>query len=103
MSVYRAFLFRGLVWAVGFVAPLVLPAQTAWHLIWSDEFNGPADSSPDPSKWTYDLGNNQGWGNNELENYTNLSENAHLDGQGNLVIHVESGPAGYFSARLKTQ
>jgi uncharacterized protein (TIGR03437 family) len=82
---------------------LTSSAQTAWRLIWSDEFNGPANTSPDPSKWTYDLGNNNGWGNHELENYTNLPENAHMDGLGNLVIHVESGPAGYFSTRLKTQ
>jgi len=79
------------------------PSDAAWKLIWSDEFGGPVGSSPDPSKWTYDVGNNGGWGNNELETYTALPENSHMDGDGHLVIHVESGSAGYFSARLKSQ
>lgn len=74
-------------------------AQTNWQVVWSDEFNGPAQSAPDPSKWTYDIGNN-GWGNNELENYTNSTNNAYLDGNGNLVIHVKSDLT---SARMKSQ
>jgi beta-glucanase (GH16 family) len=90
--------------------PLMLAAQTAdssisarWRLIWSDEFDGPANSAPDAAKWTYDLGQT-GWGNQELENYTNSTENAFLDGQGNLVIQAIALPGGkYTSARLKTQ
>lgn len=78
-------------------------AQSKWQLIWNDEFNGAAASQPDPAKWTYDLGNNNGWGNNELENYTNQPLNAHLDGAGNLVIHVAASGSTYTSARLKTQ
>ena len=89
--------------AVIFLNPLPVLAQTAWKLVWADEFNGPVNSTPDPVKWAYDLGNNNGWGNRELEIYTNLPQNAHLDGRGSLVIHVESTPAGYTSARLKTQ
>ncbi|HTQ56936.1 MAG TPA: family 16 glycosylhydrolase [Bryobacteraceae bacterium] len=78
-------------------------AQTAWKLVWSDEFNGAAGTPPDPTKWTYDLGNN-GWGNNELETYTNAAENAHMDGLGNLDIHVENPASGtYTSARIKTE
>jgi beta-glucanase (GH16 family) len=73
-----------------------------WQLVWSDEFNGPAGSTPDSAKWGYELGNNHGWGNHELENYTNLPKNAHLDGQGHLVIHVESVGGQYTSARLRT-
>jgi beta-glucanase (GH16 family) len=79
-------------------SPLPPPATTAW----SDEFDGAAGSLPDASKWTYDLGNG-GWGNQELETYTNLAENVHLDGQGHLIIHVTSTPGGYTSARIKTQ
>ena len=99
-QVRQSSLFTG---ALGILLALVSPVQGAWRLIWSDEFNGPANSLPDPSKWTYDLGNNNGWGNHELETYTNLPENAHMDGQGNLVIHVETALSGYTSARLKTQ
>src|ERR1700690_2427412 len=79
------------------------PAQTTWQLVWSDEFNGPAGSQPNSKYWTYDLGNN-GWGNNELETYTNAAENAHMDGQGHLDIHIENPSQGvYTSARMKTE
>jgi beta-glucanase (GH16 family) len=79
-------------------SPSPVPATTTW----SDEFDGPADSLPDAAKWTYDLGGG-GWGNQELETYTNAPENVHLDGQGHLIIHVASTPGGYTSARVKTQ
>lgn len=36
--------------------------------IWTEEFN--TDGAPDASKWGYDIGGN-GWGNNELQYYTN--------------------------------
>jgi beta-glucanase (GH16 family) len=68
---------------------------------WSDEFDGPANTLPNPAKWTYDLGG--GWGKNELETYTNSIKNVHLDGMGHLVIHVAATRRGYTSARLKTQ
>ena len=74
-----------------------------WRLVWSDEFEGPANSAPDRAKWTYDLGQT-GWGNQELENYTNSTSNAFLDGDGHLVIQAMAEPGGKFSsARLKTQ
>jgi beta-glucanase (GH16 family) len=69
---------------------------------WADEFDGPANALPDPSKWTYDLGNN-GWGNQELETYTNLVQNVHVDGTGHLIIHVDKSGSTYTSARIKTQ
>jgi beta-glucanase (GH16 family) len=80
-----------------------------YTLVWQDEFNGPNGSLPDPSKWTYDLGGG-GWGNQELESYTNRAENVHIE-NGNLVITVrrESYEGDdhiareYTSARLKTQ
>jgi beta-glucanase (GH16 family) len=43
-------------------------------LAWSDEFD--TNGSPDSSKWGYDLGNGNGWGNSELEYYTNRQQNA---------------------------
>ena len=82
-----------------------------WRLTWSDEFNGPAGSPPDPSKWSHDTGGN-GWGNSELEDYTNSTANAALNGHGQLVIIARrDDPAGsscwygacqYTSARLVT-
>ena len=72
------------------------------HLVWSDEFN--TDGAPDPSKWSYNLGNNNGWGNNELENYTSNPENVIVQ-NGNLVITAKKeNSAGfqYSSARIVT-
>jgi hypothetical protein len=52
--------------------------------VFTDEFNGPAGSPPDPSKWNHETGR---WtDNNELETYTDSTANAYLDGQGHLVI-----------------
>lgn len=79
-----------------------LPAQTtSWKLVWSDEFAGAANSAPDPVKWNYDLGGG-GWGNNERQVYTNSTNNAFQDGNGNLIIRAISANGGYTSARLKT-
>jgi beta-glucanase (GH16 family) len=85
-------------------------AASGWRLVWSDEFNGPAGSPPDPSKWSHDIGGN-GWGNSELEYNTNSAANAALDGHGHLVITARAaapglscwyGPCRYTSARLVT-
>ena len=79
-------------------------ARAAWRLVWSDDFNGEAGAAPNPAIWTYDLGNNSGWGNQELENYTNSRDNSFQDGAGHLVIRALSPtPGRYTSARLKTQ
>ena len=57
-----------------------------WKLVWSDEFNAPDGSPPDPKKWTYDIGvGGNGWGNNELEYYTNSPRNVSIH-NGDLVI-----------------
>jgi beta-glucanase (GH16 family) len=68
-------------------------------LLWSDEFN--IDGAPNAAKWGYDLGAG-GWGNAELQNYTNRSQNAVVQG-GVLKINLlkESyGGSNYTSARL---
>lgn len=72
------------------------------NLAWSDEFNGPRGTLPDPARWTYDLGAG-GWGNHELETYTNSADNASLDGDGHLVIRAIRSGSAYTSARLKTK
>src|SRR5262249_51502533 len=53
------------------------------RLIWSDEFNGPAI---DTATWNFDLGNS-GFGNNELQNYTNRPVNARIE-NGMLIIEA---------------
>lgn len=67
-------------------APPPLPPDPVepLELVWSDEFDGPAGSLPDPAKWTPDPGVGQ---NNELQYYT-PDRNALLDGDGNLAIEV---------------
>jgi uncharacterized protein (TIGR03437 family) len=87
-----------------FLAVIAMRAQGAngWRLVWSDEFNGPAGTPPDPAKWNRNLGAG-GWGNAELENYTNDIRNAFQDGKGNLVIRaVRDASGNYTSARLLT-
>jgi hypothetical protein len=61
------------------------PAGSAdWTLTWSDEFSGPNGSAVDRSKWVPEIGG-KGWGNHELEYYTDRSLNASVH-DGNLVI-----------------
>lgn len=78
-----------------------------WNLVWSDEFSEAAGASLDPTKWTFDIGRgDNGWGNQELQYYTNDVRNVSHDGNGNLVITARNesfGGAPYTSARIKTQ
>lgn len=71
----------------------------AQSLIWSDEFNTPG--APDPAKWGYDLGAG-GWGNNELQYYTNRPDNAVVSGGTLKIIAKTENFSGspYTSARL---
>lgn len=78
-----------------------------WTLTWSDEFDGAAGTSPDPTKWVYDIGTGEsGWGNQELQYYTDRPENVSMDGAGNLVITARRetfGGAPFSSARITTK
>jgi beta-glucanase (GH16 family) len=76
-----------------------------WQLAWSDEFDAPAGTLPDASKWTLATGGH-GWGNGELQLYTDRPDNAAHDGQGLLVItaRAEETPQNAFtSARLTSK
>jgi beta-glucanase (GH16 family) len=66
---------------------------------WSDEFN--TDGAPDATKWTYDVGGS-GWGNNELEYYTNTTNNAVIkDGILTITAKKESmSGMSYTSSRM---
>jgi len=82
---------------------------TDWRLTWSDEFNAPNGSSPDPAKWNIVTGGD-GFGNGELETYTGRPTNIQQR-DGNLVITAQkedlTGPDGisrnYTSARINTK
>ncbi len=74
-----------------------------WQLVWSDEFDGPAGALPDASKWAFDIGTGQGgWGNQELQSYTNSPENISLDGDGNLLMTALQSGNSFTSARINT-
>lgn len=82
----------------------VTPDPASWELVWTDEFNQPEDSVPDPQKWNYQQGG-AGWGNGELQHYTNARENAFID-DGMLLIKANKEymmGRDYTSARLTTQ
>lgn len=74
-----------------------------WTLAWSDEFEGPLGTPPNPATWSAETGTN--WGNAQLEYDTDRPTNASLDGEGNLVITARKelfGGQPYTSARLTT-
>ena len=73
-------------------------------LVWSDEFEGPAGQSPDPTYWTFDIGTD--WGNDQLEYDTDRPVNVSLDGGGHLAITaLEEDYLGceYTSGRINTR
>lgn len=76
--------------------------QPEMRLLWSDEFDQPSGTPPDPRWWSYEVGGG-GWGNGERQVYSDAIANACHDGQGNLVIRALAGEAGYSSARLITK
>jgi beta-glucanase (GH16 family) len=86
---------------------------------WCQEFNGGA-GSPDTSVWKFDLGNNNGWGNGEVEVYcgppgysgnpsqcpTTFSTSTapvYIDGSGHLVIQPRNVSGTWISGRMNTQ
>ncbi len=93
------------------------PGPSGWNLVWSDEFDDPAGTPPNPANWTYEIGDvlpdgNVGWGNSELQYYSDDPANVATDGLGNLVITIDEadpalecyyGPCEYESGRLISQ
>lgn len=72
--------------------------------MWSDEFNGTLGSAVDSSKWNL-VNKGDGFGNNELEFYRDGTNNAAMDGNGNLVITAKEesyGGRNYTSAKLES-
>ena len=70
-------------------------------LVFSDEFN--TNGAPDATKWGYEIGTGSGgWGNNELQYYTNRPQNAIVQGGVLKIIALKENYMGsaYTSARL---
>lgn len=77
-------------------------------LVWQDEFN--TDGAPDSEKWIFDIGTGEeiglpGWGNNELQYYTDRPENIRVkDGMLEITARQESFEgSNYTSARILTK
>ena len=84
----------------GYTTPLDYPGYT---LVWNDEFDGTTLNTAD---WTYEIGTGaSGWGNNELQYYTDRTDNVFLaDGKLNIEARSESfAGSNYTSGRIKTQ
>ena len=96
-----------LVWSVSAFSKEV----QGWRLVWADEFNRPAGTPVDPAKWNVETGG-WGWGNRELQYYTDSTLNVVHDGRGNLAITASRqripglacwyGACRYTSARINT-
>lgn len=72
-----------------------------YELVWSDEFN--YEGAPDPEKWNFEIGAS-GWGNNELQYYTDRLENARVEDSVLTITAREENYEGanYTSARMIT-
>src|SRR5215468_11175482 len=103
---FAARLFRLALGAGLLLAAAPFARAQSWELVWSDEFDG---TSVNPSNWSFEVGGG-GWGNHELEYYTN-GPNATVSG-GLLTITARKGSGGvscwyrtrqYTSARMVTR
>ena len=92
--------------ALALCAAGALAQAPAWKMTWHDEFDG---ARLDTSKWVYVTGGN-GFGNQELEYYTDRPENLYLE-NGMLSIQAikepyrgaEGAERGFTSARIQTR
>lgn len=90
--------------ALGSSAPQAVRASAhpeEWELVWSDEFDG---KEIDAAKWKHETGGH-GFGNNELQYYTDRADNSYLEG-GALVIRAQPEKfknRSYTSAKLQSR
>ncbi|MDR9417380.1 family 16 glycosylhydrolase [Gracilimonas sp.] len=85
------------------------PEDTYTNIVWQDEFED--EGNPDPEKWSFDIGTGEeifgqpGWGNNELQYYTDRPENISVeDGMLNITAKSESfDGSNYTSAKILTR
>src|SRR3981189_2055201 len=100
-----------------------VPSDTKGAVTWTpqfcQEFNSVALTAIDTTVWKFEQGNNNGWGNNEVEVYCgppsytgndpkcpnslSTSNNAYIDGSGHLVIQAINNGGTWLSTRMKTQ
>ena len=74
-----------------------------WEMVWSDEFDAEANTPLNPEFWSCEVGG--GWGNAELQYYTERIENVAHNGEGQLTITAREEDykgSNYTSARCIT-
>lgn len=113
ISILKAILYPSIFFAILLMATSCEtdPRQQVVNLtslVMADEFD--TEGAPDASLWTYDLGTGNadtgpGWGNNELQYYTDRTENVKVENGFLLITAQEESFEGssFTSARIKTQ
>jgi beta-glucanase (GH16 family) len=86
----------------GYYTPSSYPSM---KLFWNDEFEG---TTLNAESWTPELGNGCsvgicGWGNNEMQIYTDKPENVKLDNGKLIITAIKEAGGGFTSARIKTE
>lgn len=92
------------------IDPNAVKEYEGFTLVWNDEFN---ENEINDLNWIHEIGDGTayglpaGWGNNEIQLYTDASTNSSIEEDGDissLVITVtEDSPGNYLSAKLTTQ
>jgi beta-glucanase (GH16 family) len=105
-KIYKLTIFTLLVFLMSCSNDETQTVTTFNNLVFADEFD--VNGVPNSSKWAYDIGRgplNDGWGNNELQSYTNSPNNVIVQ-NGYLIITAKEesvNGANFSSARLKTR
>ncbi|HEY0228274.1 MAG TPA: glycoside hydrolase family 16 protein [Mycobacterium sp.] len=84
------------------------PATASGSYLFHDEFDGPAGSAPDPSKWAVSsnrtpIKNPTGFDRPEFfGQYRDSRQNVFVDGKSNLVLRATRDANGYFGALISS-
>ena len=79
------------------LGPVTMPPV---RTVWSDAFDGAAGSAPDTSLWQVQTGS--GWGEGQLQTYSDDPSNLALSGDGRLLITARRDAGVYSSARIQS-
>ncbi|HEX8347807.1 MAG TPA: glycoside hydrolase family 16 protein [Actinoplanes sp.] len=91
--------------------PATGPATAAWTPVWSEDFDGAANTKLSAEDWIYSKGSGyrggaKQWGTGEIETMTDSPANVRLDGAGHLVItpiRTGAGAGRWTSGRVETR
>jgi beta-glucanase (GH16 family) len=100
----KYFILSGLIFSISCSNDESQTITTMNEIVWADEFT--IDGTPDSSKWNFDIGTGQnGWGNNELQYYTDRLQNIEVK---NGMLHIKAVKEAYLgssytSAKITTK